>query len=1153
MAKNSLQSNQEPKKYSPLTQYIYWLKSNNQSFPEDAKDLYNGTLLNLTEDDWRSCVYMNSLLNEDLLSFYNTKADVFGMLHKKTMSNPNPQYIKTSRPNVQTLKEIRKKYPHLKLNDIELYLSTTDDADGFLESIGLKDIKVTKTEKSFALLHSILEQNMKDCNHDKKYYDTNIENITDVNVVFLGSSYQSNISIPSTFKYISTNVCIYETSNISNEDINVCFDNLNTILSMMDKKVIIVPYTDLAIQRCGISDDKKKVFSTVYKFENYTVVPISSLMDTDRLELVNDIVTGSFSPRVRKENKKTNEDASNIMKQNLIAFPEVIEESVIKEEPTVVETKESIIDVDDMLSTVQLDSKLEESIDSFMDNFDKPKSIEKDDVELVEDSVLVLDNEADRMLIDTVYISDKENGDTAYQIFRKNDKKIIEQIDTRVEVYSGDNSKTVMPKNKLKKHTIEYRNRWFFMKDNPNSFAADLSFAIHKNTYWRKNNVEANYNLRIAMIDIEIYTFKETLDFSQLEKDAKRFPINLITLYDNYLDKYFTFVYNLNKTTLDMEQIKSHLQYDIDNIELLVFEDEAKMLFEFIQKLNSLQVDLISGYNTDGFDLPYIIYRCNALGVFLDWHLRKYTKREQEYIDVEIPFIFSLDYLRLYKEVSFGKRESYKLGFIAEHELNITKLELEGNMNRVFDNDPNKFIAYNINDVHLVRMLEEKLKYIELMYGIVQITNVSLKEIYTTLKLMDGLVYTYLYDKEKIFISRREDNTKDPLLGAYVRTPNKGIYEWVCDLDLASLYPYIIARWNLSPDTYVGALSEEDVYQYIYHREAFIKQEEIMLTLSDNRSIKTTTEKFDNWIKTKNYIVTIAGTIFKSHEEELSVLYEIVELMIDKRTEFKNKMFDAIEKGNDSLVDRYNNIQTTYKVLTNSLYGAMSNAGFRFFSNEVAQTITKTGREISKLGSYMANEYLKKMEREKTIEADFIDIDKEFFIKAEEKLDTIIYGDSVPGNTNVYVNGQNMCIEELWDAYYVPHKDIHNGKVDYNEKERIHFIQPTYTLTVNDKKEQIELDMNYIMRHRAKKHMYRLRTNNGKVVDVTEDHSIMVLNDKDELIEMKPKDIPINARIISINNYEPIERKRTIEQYEDVFVYNSFVEKEHIENIEDLL
>lgn len=1153
MAKNSLQSNQEPKKYSPLTQYIYWLKSNNQPFPTDAKDLYNGTLLNLTEDDWRSCVYMNSLLNEDLLSFYNTKADMFGMLHKKTMSNPNPQYIKTSRPNIQTLKEIRKKYPHLKLNDIELYLSSTDDADGFLESIGLKDIKVTKTEKSFALLHSILEQSMNDCKQTKKYYDTNVDNISDVNVLFLGSIYQPNIIFPSIFKYVSTNVCIYETSNVSNEDIKICYDNFTTILSMLDKKVIIVPYTDLAIQRCGIEDDRKKVLSTVYKFENFTVVPIASLEDKDRLDLVNDIITGEFTPRVRKENKKTNDDV-NMIKQEFIEFKNVVEEikPVVVEAVNVIE--EEILNVDNMLADIKLDSKLEETIDSFMEDFDKPKQIITQEVNLVEDSMLVLeDNTSNVMLVDTLYIQDKENGDTAYQIFRNKDQKIIQQIDTKVEVYSGDNSKTVMPKNKLKKHTIEYRNRWFFMKDNPNSFAADLSFAVHKNTYWRKTNKEAHYNLRIAMIDIEIYTFKETLDFSQLDVDAKKFPINLITLYDNYVDKYFTFVYNLNKSKFDMDKIKSYFQYDVDNVELLVFEDEDKMLFEFIQKLNSLEVDLITGYNTDNFDIPYIIYRCNALNVPLNWRMRKYTKREQEYIDIDIPFVFSLDYLRLYKEASFGKRESYKLGFIAEHELNITKLELDGNMNRVFDNEPEKFIAYNINDVHLVRMLENKLKYIELMYGIVQITNVGWNEIYTTLKLMDGLIYTYLYDKEQIFISRREDNTKEGLIGAYVRTPNKGIYEWVCDLDLASLYPYIIARWNLSPDTYIGKINDTDMYNYIYHIDEFKKQEEIMLTLSDNRTIKTTTEKFDNWIKTKKYIVTIAGTIFKSHEEELSILYEIVELMIDKRKEFKDKMFEAIEKNNDNLADRYNNIQTTYKVLTNSLYGAMSNAGFRFFSNEVAQTITKTGREISKLGSYMANEYLHKMAKEKTIDADFIDIDKNFLMKAEEKLDTIIYGDSVLGNTNVYVNGIEMCIEELWDTHYYPHRDVHNGHVDYYEKERIHFTQPTYTLTVNDKKEQIELDMDYIMRHRARKKLYRIRTNTGKVVDVTEDHSIMILNDKDELIEVKPNEMPVNARVVSINDYNPVERKRTIEQYEDVFVYDSISTKPKIEKIEELL
>ena len=123
------------KKYSPLTQYMYWLKGN-QQFPEDANSLYIGTLLNLSEDDFSSCIYFDSLINDDLITFYNTKPEVFGALHKRIMSKPNPTFIKTSRPNVQLLKAIRGKYPHLKLSDIELFLSSIDDKDGFLESVG---------------------------------------------------------------------------------------------------------------------------------------------------------------------------------------------------------------------------------------------------------------------------------------------------------------------------------------------------------------------------------------------------------------------------------------------------------------------------------------------------------------------------------------------------------------------------------------------------------------------------------------------------------------------------------------------------------------------------------------------------------------------------------------------------------------------------------------------------------------------------------------------------------------------------------------------------------------------------------------------------------------------------------------------------------
>lgn len=1099
----------QPKKYSPLTQYIYWLR-NNQPFPEDANSLYIGTLLNLSEDDFTSCVYFNSLINEDLITFYNTKPHMFGELHKQVAVNKtNLQYVKSTRPNIQLLKEIRRKYPHLKLSDIELFLNTTEDQDSFLESIGLKDIKVSKTEKSFALLHSILEAMYKD---NEQFYTTNTQNIEDVAVIFLGN--MTTDVLPERERSISDNIQGVETSEddvlpeidlpyistylsletLTNETYNKYMEVFSTIRSMVPKKAIIVPYTVQAINRLGIVTDDN-VYKTIYMFESNLVVPVNTTITQERFELIQDIIDGTYKPRVRKINKKTQADASQH-----VAFIE-----------QVIQPDDNKWNVEEIIDNAFLNEGLETKLNNFMENMDKPKK--RKVIEKPKEVTKPIENSDGLMLVDTIYNVDKENGDRAYHIFRNKKQKIIQEIDTFIDVYSSNvEAKSVMPINKLDKHKIKYSNRWFFMKDNPYAYNADLSFAVHKNVEWRANNEEATHKLRVAVIDIEIYTGNNMLDFSKLASEATKFPINLVTIYDNYENKCYTFVYNINKSKIDRDAILKSLEYDLNNFELFVYDNEYDMLTAFIETFNSLEADLCSGWNTEQFDLPYIYYRCNKLNIDLDWKLTTFTKQDRDYIDVDVPFVYNIDYLRLYKEMSFGERESFKLGFIANHELKISKIDLDANMTEVFDKDIDTFIAYNINDVYLIKLLDDKLKYIELMHGIVQIANVGWKEGYTTLRLMDGLIYNYLYNKNMAFVVRKEEQIKEALQGAYVRKPNKGIYEWVCDFDLASLYPFIIARYNLFTDTYIGKIDEDIMYEFMYHRDKFLNRQELLVSLSTGQVLKTTTQKFENWINNKNYIVTVAGTIFKSHEEELSMLYEVIDMMIKERTKYKDMMFEAVKNKNSMLVDRYNNMQTTYKVLTNSLYGAMANAGFRFFSNEVTQSITKTGREISKMGSYMVDCYLKKMEAEKNIEANFIDIDRDFLVKAEEVLDTIIYGDSIIGDTKISVNGVEQTIERFWKEQYI-NKD--NDIEQRRDKQRI-FLNNKQTSTIDKHNQIIDAEVDYIMRHKTNKPLYKITTASGKTVTVTEDESIMIVKDNN-IIECKPKDLIIGDKTLIKN------------------------------------
>ena len=176
-----------------------------------------------------------------------------------------------------------------------------------------------------------------------------------------------------------------------------------------------------------------------------------------------------------------------------------------------------------------------------------------------------------------------------------------------------------------------------------------------------------------------------------------------------------------------------------DKLRIHIFDDERDMLNAYMDLIDEIDPDFIATYNGDGFDHPFMIERCKYLGIEYKNKYGKITMNER-FGNPEIPFMNSADYLYMYKEMSFGKRESYSLKFISNYELGITKVELGDDMDTVFENTPNKFIAYNIMDVHLTRMLDEKLKYIDMHYNIMHKTNVGWAESFSTLRLIDGLL-----------------------------------------------------------------------------------------------------------------------------------------------------------------------------------------------------------------------------------------------------------------------------------------------------------------------------------------------------------------------------------------------------------------------------
>jgi hypothetical protein len=565
----------------------------------------------------------------------------------------------------------------------------------------------------------------------------------------------------------------------------------------------------------------------------------------------------------------------------------------------------------------------------------------------------------------------------------------------------------------------------------------------------------------------------------------------------NYMDKTLIFK-NRTSNNLKCFEYDSFYLVRIKNIN--IENKEVEMVDISTSDHYFITTNGIVSHNCSGFDWPFIYHRCLYLGIPCEINHGPITLDER-YGDPVIPFIVEADYLKLYKERSFGKRETYKLDFIAEHELGIKKLHMEERFDDMWKNNPNKFIAYNINDVHLVRLLDDKLKYIDVQYNINKITNVGWRECFGTLSTIDGVIYSYLDKHDKTIISKNHDEEiKHPdLQGAFVRKPLKGLYNWLADLDLTSLYPYIMARFNISPDTFVGQIDELEARNYIYKKEEFMgnKNEEIYFEDKNEKKKKITKEYLDRVVQKNNLIVTIAGTIYLNHESNTSVLYEIIDMLIGERKKYKKMMLDAIANKDDKLAARYNNWQMTYKVLTNSIYGAVGNKYFRLFHFPSAKTITATGREIVKMGAYHVHHYLNKMKDEEKIDVEPFEFNPDFF--EESELENIIYGDSVAGDTIIKTDKfpHGILIKELFNKYLDNHDE-------YNDKE---YVFPTdEKVKTIDNNEISYKPINNIMKHDTNKTLYKITTETGKEIVVTEDHSIMVERNN-ELIKIKPTEI----------------------------------------------
>ena len=424
--------------------------------------------------------------------------------------------------------------------------------------------------------------------------------------------------------------------------------------------------------------------------------------------------------------------------------------------------------------------------------------------------------------------------------------------------------------------------------------------------------------------------------------------------HDTTTGDYFVYVVNPGEK----------IDKTIKGARVISFDTEEDMVMAFLNKWREINPTIVTGWNIDYFDVTYLYNRikvlfgentANQLSPIGKVSWNKYRSR---YI---IAGISCLDYLALYKNYNWTQLPNYRLDTVAQLELGRGKIEYEGNLDQLFRDDLEKFIEYNLVDVELVVDMDKKLQFIELAQAICHAGHVFYEDFLFSSKWLEGAILTFLRRSGRVAPNKPKrapkvdgEESGGKFTGAYVKEPKPGLYKWVYDLDLTSLYPSIIMTINISPETKIGKLKN-------YSAEDHMKGKIETYSIVDddgNEYPPLPKEKFMNFVQKSDYSIAANGVLYR--RDKVGVIPEILDVWFSKRVEYKDLMKKYGKEGNDDLYKFYNKRQMVQKIMLNSLYGVLGLPSFRFYDVDNAEATTITGQSVIKTTELIANQYYSK-------------------------------------------------------------------------------------------------------------------------------------------------------------------------------------------------
>ena len=506
-------------------------------------------------------------------------------------------------------------------------------------------------------------------------------------------------------------------------------------------------------------------------------------------------------------------------------------------------------------------------------------------------------------------------------------------------------------------------------KDQPDLFESDVSPEIRVLVDNYTDSDESSIGHRVMIFDIEV----EVTDGFPDPKKAENI-ITSIAFNDPITDKYFCYVLD-TKDKLNLGE--SRTKKDVDTI--VSFYDEYDLLNAFFKKYMEIQPTILTGWNVEFFDVTYLYNRAvqvvgqdvaNLLSPIGQVQWSDFSKR------YKIAGVSILDYLALYKRFTFSERSSYRLDAIGEFEVGEKKVEYEGTLNDLYENDIDKFVQYNLQDVKLVKRIDEKLNFIEIGRGIAHLGHCPYEDVFMSSRYLEGAILVYL-KKKGIVAPNKPPRPKtfgnEKFIGAYVQDPIKGKHEWVYDLDITSMYPSCIMSLNISPETKIGKIQG-------WNPEEFLKKNNkktYSVTQNDKVIGRFTETELKKFIDGKEIGIATNGVMYRTDKDGL--LPALLRKWFDERVEYRKLSKKFHEEGDKEQSDYFDRRQYLQKVLLNSLYGVLGLPVFRFYDLDNAEATTYTGQTLIKFTKKIGNSYYNKELNDTENHCIYIDTDSVFY------------------------------------------------------------------------------------------------------------------------------------------------------------------------------